>query len=133
MKQLCRHLCHEACIYASYSIGGPTRLGHNEYVLPQACTSGSRDSKAARTLNRKGGDFPGTFLPGLCNSPLRPSFVLFLIPLVRREAPWRPGVYGCNLCFQRRIDQSVSRQCVLLFKLLRNDGGIEGLAAATYD
>lgn len=56
---------------------------------------------------------------------------LLLLPLLRRKALWRPSMYGSNLSFQRRVDQSMAGQSSLLCELRRHDDGLVHLAAAS--
>ena len=59
-----------------------------------------------------------------------PQLLLLLLPLLRRIALGRPRVYRCDLRFQRRVHETVSREEGLLVELGGDDYCIEGLAAA---
>jgi len=47
-----------------------------------------------------------------CEAHLR-TLTLFLLPLFRCEALWRPRMYGCDLFFERIIHKSMSHESCL--------------------
>jgi len=59
-----------------------------------------------------------------------PQLLLLLLPLLRRIALGRPRVYRRDLCLQRRVHETVSREEGLLVELGGDDYCIEGLTAA---
>ena len=65
----------------------------------------------------------------LCAMRSLPHLLLLLLPLLRRVAFGRPGVYGGDLGFEGRVDEAVAREESLFVELGGDDYGIEGLAA----
>ena len=64
--------------------------------------------------------------------PLRSLLRLPLLPFLRREAFRRPGMNGRDFRLQRRIDESMPREAVLLLEQGRHDHGLKRLAAAAW-
>ena len=60
--------------------------------------------------------------------PFRFLLRLFFLPFLRREAFWCPGMNGCDFRLQRRIDESMSRETILLLEQWRNNHGLKRLA-----
>lgn len=67
--------------------------------------------------------------PSALSPSTSPLPLLLLLPLIRRQALWRPSVNGGNLLLERAIDEAMARQQRLLLKVGRHNHRRKGLAA----